>query len=228
MTQKNSHRFRSRILAAVLVASLPASLAAQGLPLGPVGMSQEARGIYIEAGVSAANRKAIMGRIGTAQQEMRKQFGQLHAVPQWHICATKTCDSRNGMKGRATTYGAFLIQITSKAVGDGKTYTHELVHAQMASALPLSLGATKRYPAWFDEGLATLIGRTNGYPAKPESCKKEAGKRLPETHAAFNKMSADIGSGPTYHRAACAVRGWLANHSVKEARARLAKGGSLP
>jgi hypothetical protein len=24
------------------------------------------------------------------------------------------------------------------------------------------------------------------------------------------------------------VRGWLANHSVKEARARLAKGGSLP
>ena len=101
-------------------------------------MSQEARGIYIEAGVSAANRKAIMGRIGTAQQEMRKQFGQLHAVPQWHICATKTCDSRNGMKGRATTYGAFLIQITSKAVGDGKTYTHELVHAQMASALPLS------------------------------------------------------------------------------------------
>lgn len=228
MTQKNTHRFRSRILAAVLVASLPASLAAQGLPLGPVGMSQEARGIYIEAGVSAANRKAIMGRIGTAQQEMRKQFGQLHAVPQWHICATKTCDSRNGMKGRATTYGAFLIQITSKAVGDGKTYTHELVHAQMASALPLSLGATKRYPAWFDEGLATLIGRTNGYPAKPESCKKEAGKRLPETHAAFNKMSTDIGSGPTYHRAACAVRGWLANHSVKEARARLAKGGSLP
>ena len=75
---------------------------------------------------------------------------------------------------------------------------------------------------------STLIGRTNGYPAKPESCKKEAGKRLPETHAAFNKMSADIGSGPTYHRAACAVRGWLANHSVKEARARLAKGGSLP
>lgn len=194
----------------------------------PVGLSQVRPGIWIEAGTSKADQDAILNRIGAAQQAMKHTFGKLYALPQWHICATERCDKANGIPNRATTYGAFLITMSSKAVADPTTYVHELTHAQMASALPLSIGASARYPAWFDEGLATVVSKSVGYPKASTDCKKEAQKQLPKTAAEFKKLSKPKGAGPIYTRSACAVLQWLGNKPVSAARAQLAQGGKLP
>lgn len=194
----------------------------------PVGMTQVRSGIWIEAGVSKPDQDAILRRIGAAQAAMKSSFGKLYALPQWHICATERCDVANGIPNRATTYGAFFITVSSKAVADPVTYVHELVHAQMASALPLSLGATARYPAWFDEGLATVISKSVGYPDAKTNCAAELKKPLPKTAAEFKELSKPQGAGPIYTRSACAVRAWLGNQPVSAARARLAQGGKLP
>lgn len=194
----------------------------------PVGLTQVRAGIWIEREVPKSDQDAILRRIGAAQAVMKARFGKLHALPQWHICATERCDKANGIPNRATTYGALLITMSSKAVNDPVTYVHELVHAQMASALPLSLGATARYPAWFDEGLATLVSKSVGYPDAKTDCAAEAKKPLPQNAAEFKRLSAVQGAGPIYTRSACAVRAWLGNQPVSAARARLAQGGTLP
>jgi hypothetical protein len=194
----------------------------------PVGLTQVRSGIWIEAGVSKSEQDAVLNRIGAAQGVMRKSFGKLYALPQWHVCVTERCDKANGIPNRATTYGALLITVSSKAVKDPKTYVHELVHAQMASALPLSIGATSRYPAWFDEGLATVISKSVGYPGANTNCAAEMKKPLPKTAAEFKQLSKPQGAGPIYTRSACAVQAWLGNKPVSAARAQLAQGGKLP
>jgi hypothetical protein len=202
---------------------------AQSLPGLAQGMSQEMRGIWIETGVREAERKAILGRIGAAQQAMRQIFGGLYATPQWHICASPACDQNNNMTSRAMTYGVFLITMSSKAVADPTTYVHELTHAQMASAMPLSLGGASRLPAWFDEGIATLASKSVGYPAQSTACAAEKGKPPPKNREEFQAFSRQSGgAGPVYTRSACAVNDWLAGRPLRAARDHLAKVGQIP
>lgn len=215
-------------LCLLLCAALPA--AAQGLPGVPRGMVSVNNRIWIDRNTSAAERKEIVRRIAAAEAGIAKAFGKRRSAPLWQICATSACDKANGMSGRAMTYGPILITVTSKAVKDGKTYLHEHAHAEMASALPLRIGATSRLPNWFDEGLATIVSRSAGYPKnRAKECKAVAKQPLPKTRNDFVRLSKKGGSTRVYLRSACAVLEWLdAGRSPADARARLRAGKRLP
>jgi hypothetical protein len=215
-------------LCLLLLATLPA--AAQGMPGVPRGMVSINNRIWVDRNTTAADRKAIIRRIAAAETGIAKAFGKRRSAPLWQICATTACDKANGMRGRAMTYGPILITVTSKAVKDDKTYLHEHVHAEMASALPLAIGATARLPNWFDEGLATVISRSAGYPKnRGKECKAVAKQPLPKTRNDFVRLSKKGGSTKVYLRSACAVLDWLdKGRSPAHARAQLRAGKRLP
>ncbi|MCL7463945.1 hypothetical protein [Phaeovulum sp. NW3] len=216
-------------LALVLSLVSPPVLA-QGLPGMGRGMVSAGGRVMIDRAAGAAERRAILARIKAAEAGIAKAFGARRSAPQWQVCTTPACDRANGMTSRAMSYGALLVTISSKAVADDKTYLHEHVHAELASALPFAIGAASRLPNWFDEGLATVISRSAGYPAKRRAdCAGVAQMPLPKTRADFVRLSRASGAGPVYMRSACAVLDWLdKGRSPADARARLARGGRLP
>jgi hypothetical protein len=215
------------IIALSVIGFSPIPAASQGIPRGMVALSQR---VYVDAAASSAERTAIRRRIAAAEAGVAKNFGALRVTPMWQVCVTPECDAANRITSRALTYGPLLTQISSKAFADDKTYLHEHVHTQMASALGLQLGGSRRLPNWFDEGLATVISKTVGYPKNRKAdCAAVSKMALPKTRAEFVALSKPKGAGPVYTRSACAVLNWMdQGRGAPEAWAQLRAGKSLP
>ena len=220
-------------VAVLLILVLPMAAAAQGigLPGLPVGMVPVKRDLWVDRAASRADLAAIQSRIAAAEQASRMAFGRIGAAPVWQVCVTPACDNRNGMKTRAMTLGGLVITLSSKAVKDAKTYVHERVHAELHRAEGFAGRRKNALPNWFDEGMATVISGSVGYPAKRSECKTFANWKLPQTRAAFTALSKQNGqgAGPVYKASACAVLAWLdGGKSPADAVAMLRRGRSLP
>ncbi|OYX41701.1 MAG: hypothetical protein B7Z02_14900 [Rhodobacterales bacterium 32-67-9] len=212
---------------------VPLSVGAEGLALPglAVGMTRVTPVLWVDRAAGPGQVKAIRTLIAKAEAKVGAEFGGLRAAPLWQVCVTKACDRRNAMTSRAMTLGGLVITVSTKAVNDPATYVHERVHAELHRAEGFSGRRKGLLPTWFDEGLATVISRSVGYPAKQAECRAVAGWTLPETRKAFVALSKSNGkgAGPVYRAAACAVLDWLdTGRTPAEAIGRLRAGRRLP
>ncbi|SPH17948.1 hypothetical protein DEA8626_01477 [Defluviimonas aquaemixtae] len=217
----------------LLPPAIPEPAAAQGigLPGLPIGMVPVRRDLWVDSAASQNDLAAIRRRIAAAEQAVGLTFGRLGAAPVWQVCVTPTCDKRNGMTTRAMTLGGLVITVSSRAVADAKTYVHERVHAELHRAEGFAGRRKNALPNWFDEGMATVISGSVGYPARRSECRAYANWKLPPTRAAFTALSKQNGqgAGPVYKASACAVLAWLAQgRTPVDAVRLLRRGRSLP
>ncbi len=210
-----------------------AAARAEGLVLPgiAVGMKRAGPVLWVDDAANAKQIAAIKKRIGAADRKVGTAFGRLRAAPLWQVCVTKACDRRNGMTSRAMTLGGLVITVSSRAVGDPVTYVHERVHAETHRAEGFAGRRKALLPTWFDEGLATVISRSVGYPAKRADCRRFSGWTLPTSRSAFVALSKSNGkgAGPVYTASACAVLDWLdTGRKPADAIAILRAGRRLP
>lgn len=223
----------SLVRLALVLWLVPLSAGAEGpaLPGLAVGMTRVSPVLWVDRAAGPGQVAAIRARIAAAEHRVGAGFGGLRAAPVWQVCVTQACDRRNAMTTRAMTLGGLVITVSSRAMADPVTYVHERVHAELHRAEGFSGRRKGLLPTWFDEGLATVISRSVGYPAKRAECRAVAGWALPETRKAFVALSKSNGkgAGPVYRASACAVLDWLdTGRTPVAAIGRLRAGRRLP
>lgn len=129
------------------------------------GLTQMSERLYVD---DAREVGSLRGLIATADAETEAFFGPLKTRPTWVICTTQSCADVLDLRASGLTYGYHLLVIGPRGVNE-RTMTHERVHAELHQYLDLSDALSPRFPAWFDEGLATHLSgdqRVNR-PANP-------------------------------------------------------------
>ncbi|WP_347310087.1 hypothetical protein [Defluviimonas sp. SAOS-178_SWC] len=223
--------FLVRLGLLLCLAPLPAGAQNLSLPGLAVGMKRVTPTIWVDRAAGGKQVEAIRARIAAAERKVGAEFGRLRAAPLWQVCVTKECDRRNAMTSRAMTLGGLVITVSSKAVNDPVTYVHERVHAETHRAEGFAGRKKGLLPTWFDEGLATIISRSVGYPKGVAQCRAVANWKLPATRKEFVALSKSNGkgAGPVYTASACAVQKWLgAGRKPADALGQLRAGRRLP
>jgi hypothetical protein len=105
--------------------------------------------------------------IALARERDAAFFGsQLKARPRLITCTTRRCDVAfgGGTNAKGTTYGDLLIRFGPLRLVES-IFAHELVHAELAhrSGWPY-----RRFPAWFNEGLAVYVSEDTRYPGEAD------------------------------------------------------------
>lgn len=218
---------------AFLVCLLPLPAGAEGLSLPglAVGMKRVTPLLWVDRAAGPKQVAAIRQRIAAAERSVGTAFGGLRAAPLWQVCVTPACDRRNAMTSRAMTLGGLVITVSSRAAGDPVTFVHERAHAELHRAEGFAGRKKGLLPTWFDEGMATVVSRSVGYPAKRAQCRAAAGWTLPVSRREFVALSESNGkgAGPVYTASACAVLDWLdAGRKPADALGRLRAGRRLP
>ena len=220
-----------RLAFLVSLAPLPAAAEGLSLPGLAVGMARVTPVLWVDRAAGPNEIAAIRKHIAAAERRVGTEFGGLRAAPLWQVCVTTACDRKNAMTSRAMTLGGLVITVSSRAVGDPVTYVHERVHAELHRAEGFAGRRKGLLPTWFDEGMATIISRSVGYPAKRAACRAVSGWTLPVSRKAFVALSKSNGkgAGPVYTASACAVLDWLdAGRKPADALGRLRAGRRLP
>jgi hypothetical protein len=91
-----------------------------------------------------------------AERESQAFYGTLRANPRLVFCTTQACADTLGLRTRGLTYGYQLVLIGPKGLNQMIT-THERLHAELHAFMGLRDVFDQRFPAWFDEGLATHL-----------------------------------------------------------------------
>ena len=120
---------------------------------GLFGMTQAAPNLYID---DSAQADAVLALIAKAETATIAFFGELRANPIYIICTTQQCKDDFGIKPRAITVGYHWILVEPKGVTQ-LILTHERIHAELHRFMGISDILNQRFPAWFDEGLASHI-----------------------------------------------------------------------
>lgn len=157
--------FLLRLLTTVLRAVLMAGLVAGALAFAAVpspyraftpetyGLTEVSATLYID---DPARADRVVALIAAAEANTRAFFGPLETDPVWVVCTTTACEDRLGMRANGLTYGYHLIVVGPDGVNE-RVLTHERVHSELHRHLGLSDIFGPRFPAWFDEGLASHL-----------------------------------------------------------------------
>ncbi len=117
------------------------------------GLEELSPGVYADDPGAAARIEAL---IGQAEDRTRDFFGELEVDPAWVVCSTADCAASFGLSANGLTFGFHLIVIGPGGMND-IVFTHERVHAELHRWLVPSDLLGPRFPAWFDEGLASHL-----------------------------------------------------------------------
>lgn len=165
-----------RVLKGLVGAALALSLAAgiayatqpgphRAVTPGLFGMAQPAPNLYIDAPEAAP---AVLAMIAEAERVTAAFFGALRADPTYVVCTTQACRDGFGIRPKGLSLGYQLILLAPTGL-DQTIVTHERIHAELHRFMGLRDLIDPRFPAWFDEGLASHIsGDTRlNRPANP-------------------------------------------------------------
>lgn len=110
-------------------------------------------GVFIDDPARAAEAAALIAQADAAAAGF---FGPLRSTPIWVICTTPRCQTRFGIKPRGLAIGRRHILVAPKGV-TATLLTHERVHIELRRHMGVRDMWDPRFPAWFDEGLASHI-----------------------------------------------------------------------
>ena len=125
----------------------------RALTPGLFGMTKAADNLYIDNA-----ELADMARDLITQSEVTTQafFGELRANPVFIICSTQDCKTQFGLRSRGLSLGYQVILI-DHIDNSALIHTHERIHAELHRFMGITDIWDQRFPAWFDEGLASHI-----------------------------------------------------------------------
>ncbi len=202
------------------VASLLAGCAAmkQARLLEPTsfGMEQVAPRVYVKKGVSQEQRRELIDSYEKARQQVMEFYGGLFTDPTVYGCDTRECiESFGGIGDGFAAVRVAGILLWKKVFGPGDV-AHEWSHLELH--VRLAGGARRTIPAWFHEGLATVVGEiprhseavyqevvSSGFPIPPISDLITGA----QWGAAFGKYPNPKGLNVVYSTAGHEVRVWL-------------------
>ena len=139
------------VLASITYAAIPGYHRA--ITPAAFGMTKVTNTFYIDDPAQAETTAAL---IAQAEKLTSDFFGALRADPIYIVCTTQDCKDRFGLKPRGLSLGYHLILIDH--IDDSALiFAHERIHAELHRFMGLTDLFHQRYPAWFDEGLASHI-----------------------------------------------------------------------
>jgi hypothetical protein len=165
---------------------------------GCYGFARVAPYIYAEKGHDA---RAAVAAIETAKARVSMVLGWGDESPTILICATQTCANRLGPGPRAMVYGRVFFYLNPTGA-NVETLAHELAHIRIHSLIGTVALLQGRLPAWWDEGMATLIEGVQ------PSAKGFADGNLPSDSKLWRKQAARD-HAVMYPAAAAKVTDWL-------------------
>jgi len=122
-------------------------------------LEQIAPAVFVERAIGPAKRRRILANLEVANRRVARFFGPLEAAPRIVVCRTGHCAAQFGGRGaKGVAYGWFAILLVESRIFS-VIAAHELVHTELhwrSGALGWLRG---HVPAWFDEGLATVISK---------------------------------------------------------------------
>ncbi|WP_425049485.1 hypothetical protein [Psychromarinibacter sp. S121] len=116
-------------------------------------LTEAAPNVYIDDPAAAPR---VLKMIAAAEDNVAAFFGELQTDPVWVLCTTTDCEDRMGMRANGMTYGFHLILMGPRGVNE-MILTHERVHAELHRYMSITDVLGPKFPAWFDEGLATYL-----------------------------------------------------------------------
>lgn len=117
------------------------------------GFSRVAPQVYVQKGHDAS---ATLVAIDTAKARVTEALGWGDETPTLLICVTQSCADRLGPGPRAMAYGSVFLYLNPQGA-NAETLAHELVHIRVSGLVGAKALFQGRVPAWWNEGLATLI-----------------------------------------------------------------------
>ncbi len=102
--------------------------------------AEELRELYKES------RSNVSGKLGAFRHDPARVI----------LCTTTDCQRRFGFGTRGLALGKQAILLGPKGI-NAMILTHELVHIHIKADVTARDYVAPRFPAWFDEGLATLL-----------------------------------------------------------------------
>ena len=123
------------------------------------GLEQIADDIYVDPVIPPAQRKAIVLSIERARRRVAAFFGSLKAAPRIVVCRSQACAGTFGTRGaKGVAYAWHAILLTNSRIFT-VIAAHELTHIELHWRMGLVGWLRGTVPAWFDEGLATLVSK---------------------------------------------------------------------
>ncbi|MCU0911553.1 MAG: hypothetical protein MUE98_09490 [Rhodobacteraceae bacterium] len=167
------------------------------------GLTEVAPGIYLDD--PAATRRTLM-MLEAAERRVARVFGKGDSRPVVLVCRTAECEARVGGLWQAphtlgVAYGWSFVRLSPRGFSED-VLAHELTHIEIHRRIGLIAIATGRLPAWWNEGMATIVAS-----GRPTSCPRAPGA-LPGTPLEWRRTTGVL-PGRLYLLAACRTRDWL-------------------
>ncbi|MEO1239482.1 MAG: hypothetical protein AAFW64_07455 [Pseudomonadota bacterium] len=144
------------LLALGLIAFLPGPHRA--IAPAQFGLSRIAPGVYTDAPTRQAELTQLLAR---ADSRVAAIFGSATPRPRTVLCTAEPCRATFGLTGRAITLGDLAVVVAPLGIREA-TLVHEQIHIELSARMGPLDALWPRYPAWFNEGLATHISGTPG------------------------------------------------------------------
>jgi hypothetical protein len=129
------------------------------------GMTELQPRVYVEPGMTHAQRSQLILQIAEGRRQVEAFFGSVESMPDIVACSTAECAVRFGSGGaRAAALGDYAIRLSP----DGLTaalVAHEWAHAEVYRRVG-GAWAIPRIPRWFDEGIAVVIANEPRHSAE--------------------------------------------------------------
>jgi len=119
------------------------------------GLSEIAPGIYTDV---PERRLALLRLVEKSREGARSFFGPSDGNPTYIICVRAECATTFGFRARGLTVGHHMVFIAPDGLID-QVFLHERLHVELHRRMGPSDLLSPRFPAWFDEGLATALSR---------------------------------------------------------------------
>ena len=145
-----------------------------------MGLTEIAPGLWTD---DPATAPALRRMAAEGAATVSAFFGTPEATPRLILCQTKTCQDAFAIRPSAVTYGASLILVAPKGVTE-MILTHELTHVALHRRQGVADILDQRFPAWFDEGLASLVSNDTRLPTAIPEADRRRSTGQPDDHLA--------------------------------------------
>ncbi|MGI9451777.1 MAG: hypothetical protein ACR2QH_14235, partial [Geminicoccaceae bacterium] len=175
--------------------------------------------LYADRAMDADAILTFDADLGEGLARVESFFGQTRSDPYVFVCSSEACNARMDYRGsKAKAFGSSFILVFAQG-RSAEFLAHELSHIELHHRIGLRRGFSGAIPAWFDEGLATVISRDSRFvgvgPGGEPTCIAEPDGPLPTHFREWGKVAGKK-DRPVYAMAACAVIRWMKENGGRQ------------
>lgn len=177
---------------------------------GCFGFERIGPNVYVEKSMVQDQRQTLIQSVEAAHNRVADFYGTRLSGPRVLACGSEACYWRlGGGNAKGAAWGSVGIRLSPRGLTP-TIIAHEMAHIELHHRIGLLRLFTGSVPAWFDEGLATLISDDRRY-LKPagavDRCVNERSDHLP---AGFREWGRRAGQdSELYAKATCRVWRWF-------------------